>query len=93
MHEYQVFISRFDDLPRIPMQEEERMKSVDTKFQNSNLAFIAKGKKWYKGRPWVKKKGGKTDMKLYQGGVSSRIAMSVKKNCTCNYYGKPKQWL
>jgi hypothetical protein len=78
----------FDDLTRILMQEEERRKSVNNKFQNSDQALMAKGKKPYKGKPWVKNKGGKPDVKLYQGGVSSKTTTNVKKNGTCNYCGK-----
>jgi hypothetical protein len=53
LHEYQVFITilvsekttPFDDLIGSLMQEEERRKSLNNKFQNSDQALMAKGKK------------------------------------------------
>jgi hypothetical protein len=45
---------------------------------------MAEGKNPYKGKPWLKIRG-KLDMILYQGGVSSEIAIGVKKNGTSNY--------
>jgi hypothetical protein len=79
LHEYQVFITNlvvrekaplFDDLTGIFMQEEEKRKTLNNKFQNSYQYLMAKGKKPYKGKPWVKNKGGKLDVKLYQSGFS-----------------------
>eukprot|EP01018_Ginkgo_biloba_P016342 Gb_05795 [translate_table: standard] len=75
----------FDDLTCIPMQEEERRKNVESKQQILDLALMAKGKQPYKGKPWVKNKGCKPDVKMYQGGASSKTDTNVKKYGTCNY--------
>jgi hypothetical protein len=39
---------------------------------------MAKGKQSSKGKPWVKNKEGKPNVKLYQGGVSSKTSVKNK---------------
>jgi len=95
--EYQIFITSlatieksplFDDLKSILLKEEEQRKNHNIRFQSSNLALMAKSKNPYKGKPWERNVGCKSNVKLQQGEASSRIETSVKKNYCCYYRGK-----
>jgi hypothetical protein len=50
--------------------------------------LMAKAQNPYKGKPWEKNVGGKSNVKLHQGRASPRIDTSVKKNDSCYYCGK-----
>jgi hypothetical protein len=97
LDEYQIFITNvatrkksplFDDLTSILLKEEEQRKNHNIRFQSSNLALMAKSKNPYKGKPWERNVGCKSNVKLQQGEASSRIETSVKKNYCCYYRGK-----
>jgi hypothetical protein len=49
---------------------------------------MAKNKKSYKGKPWERNVGGKSNVKLHQGGASPQTYISVKKSESCSYCGK-----
>jgi hypothetical protein len=96
LDEYQIFITGlatrdkyhlFDDLIGILLQEEEQRKNLNNGFQSSNLALMSKSKNSYKGNPWESIFGGKSNVKMHQGGASPSTDTSVKKNNSCYYCG------
>ena len=90
---YQVFITGlatrenthyFENLAGILLQEEERKKYVDNRFQGIESTLMVKYKKLYKGKQWSKNKGwGKfenqmnKEEKRYHDGTTSKS--NVKK--------------
>lgn len=66
VQQYKVFISAllvrptpptFDELARILLQEEEKMKIFELDSNDSDLALIARGKRSFRGRPWDRNRG------------------------------------
>ena len=66
LSKYQFFITSlaarkkvpsFDDLIGILMQEEERRENVENRQHSIELALMAKGKKTFKEKSWMKNRG------------------------------------
>jgi hypothetical protein len=100
LDEYHIFITNlatkekvplFDDLTKILLQEEHR-KNLNNRFQNSDLALIAKAKKPYKGKPWERYIGSKSYVKLHQGRASPRTDTNLKKNNSFYYCDELKHY-
>ena len=72
LDEYQMFITSiaarekaptFDELAGILMQEEERRRSLNKKYPNSDLTLMAKGNQAFKGKQRDKNKGKRSQVK------------------------------
>lgn len=70
----------FDELTRVLLQEEERMKNYELDSHSSDSALIAKGKPWDKYRSMVQEK--------HKGMAHSDTY--IKRNVGCDYCGKPR---
>lgn len=95
MQDYKLFILEllarpkpptFDELTRILLQEEDRMKNYDLDSHSSDLALIAKCKQSYRGKSWDKYR---CRFQAKQKGMAQTDTY-VKRNVECDYCGKPR---
>ena len=97
IRDYHVFISSlggratpptFNELTRILLQEEERMKVFEMDSQYSKVALMEKGKQPYRGKTWDINRTGKFQPRK-RGMTHLKSDSHDKKNDGCFYCGKP----